>query len=124
MRPGKLQNLSRVGELKSGQSANDEECLTYQFTAMFIHICPFFTGELLTTAQWIRKFVEVHPEYKQDSVVNESICYDLMNTFDRIARGELGAPQLFGKPTSKTSDVLLKKCLEIKEEMKKIEAEK
>ncbi|CAH3196957.1 unnamed protein product [Porites evermanni] len=82
------------------------------------------SGELLTTAQWIRKFVEVHPEYKQDSVVSESICYDLMNTFDRISRGELGAPQLFGKPTSKTSDVLLKKCLEIKEEMKKIEAEK
>ena len=91
---------------------------------MFIRICPFSTGELLTTAQWIRKFVEVHPEYKQDSVVSESICYDLMNTFDRISRGELGAPQLFGKPTSKTSDVLLKKCLEIKEEMKKIEAEK
>ena len=113
-----------MGELKSGQSANDEESLSYQFTTMFIRICSFSTGELLTTAQWIRKFVEVHPEYKQDSVVSESICYDLMNTFDRISRGELGAPQLFGKPTSKTSDVLLKKCLEIKEEMKKIEAEK
>ena len=124
MRQGKLQNLSRMGELKSDQSANDEESLSYQFTTLFIRICPFSTGELLTTAQWIRKFVEVHPEYKQDSVVSESICYDLMNTFDRITRGELGAPQLFGKPTSKTSDVLLKKCLEIKEEMKKIEAEK
>ena len=81
-------------------------------------------GELLTTAQWIRRFVDEHPDYKKDSVVSETICYDLMNTFDRISRGEVGAPQLFGKPTSKTSDVLLKKCLEIKEEMRKIEAGK
>ena len=81
-------------------------------------------GELLTTAQWMRRFVEVHPDYKKDSVVSETICYDLMNTFDRISKGEVGAPELFGKPTSKTSDVLLKKCLEIKEEMNKIEAGK
>lgn len=66
----------------------------------------------------------VHPDYNKDSVVSESICYDLMNTFERITRGELGAPQLFGKPTSKTSDVLPKKCLEIKEEMIKTEGEK
>ena len=72
----------------------------------------------------MRKFVALHPDYKQDSVVSETICYDLMNTFDRIARGELGAPELFGKPTSKTSDVLTKKCLEIKEEMAKIEPAK
>lgn len=72
----------------------------------------------------MRRFVEVHPDYKKDSVVSETICYDLMNTFDRISKGEFGAPELFGKPTSKTSDVLLKKCLEIKEEMNKIEAGK
>lgn len=77
------------------------------------------SGELLTTAQWMRNFVAVHPDYKKDSVVSESICYDLMNTFDQITRGELSAPELFGKPTSKTSDVLLKKCLEIKAEMTK-----
>lgn len=84
----------------------------------------FAIGELLTTAQWIRRYVELHPDYKEDSVVSESVCYDLMNTFQRISQGELGAPELFGKPTSKTSDVLLKKCLEIKEEMNKIEASK
>lgn len=82
------------------------------------------SGELLTTAQWMRRFVALHPDYKQDSVVSETICYDLMNTFDRITRGELGAPELFGKPTSKTSDVLTKKCLEIKEDMAKIEPAK
>lgn len=63
-----------------------------------------FLGDLLTTAQWIRRFVEAHPDYKKDSVVSETICYDLLNTFDRIGRGELGAPELFGKPTSKTSE--------------------
>lgn len=84
----------------------------------------FAIGELLTTAQWIRRYVELHPDYKEDSVVSESVCYDLMNTLQRISQGELGAPELFGKPTSKTSDVLLKKCLEIKEEMNKIEASK
>ena len=67
----------------------------------------------------MRNFVAVHPDYKKDSVVSESICYDLMNTFDQITRGELSAPELFGKPTSKTSDVLLKKCLEVKAEMTK-----
>ena len=65
----------------------------------------FALGELLTTAQWIRRFVDQHPDYKKDSVISETISYDLLNTFDRISRGEVGAPQLFGKPTSKTSQV-------------------
>ena len=66
-------------------------------------------GELLTTAQWMRRFVELHPDYKKDSIVSETICYDLLNTFDRISKGEVDAPELFGKPISKTSDVPLKK---------------
>ena len=65
----------------------------------------FSLGELLTTAQWIRRFVDEHPDYKKDSVISDTISYDLLNTFDRISRGEVGAPQLFGKPTSKTSQV-------------------
>ena len=88
----------------------------------YLSLCAL--GELLTTAQWIRKFVDEHPDYKKDSVVSETISYDLLNTFDRVSRGEVGALQLFGKPISKTSDVLLKKCQEIKEEMQKMEAGK
>ena len=76
----------------------------------------------MTTAQWIRRFVEVHPDYKKDSVVSEIICYDLMNAFESITQGEMSAPELFGKPKSKTSDILLKKCLEIKKEMTKIDS--
>lgn len=99
----------------------DTRCTISQYLKL---ISKRASGELLTTAQWMRKFVEVHPDYKKDSFVSETICYDLMNTFDRISKGEVGAPELFGKPTSKTSDVLLKKCLEIKDEMNKIEAGK
>lgn len=99
----------------------DTRCTISQYLKL---ISKRASGELLTTAQWMRKFVEVHPDYRKDSFVSETICYDLINTFDRISKGEVGAPELFGKPTSKTSDVLLKKCLEIKDEMNKIEAGK
>ena len=48
--------------------------------------------------------MEMHPDYKKDSVVNETICYDLISAFDRIALGDVEAPELLGKPTSKESD--------------------
>ena len=31
------------------------------------------SGELLTTAAWLRQFVQTHPLYKQDSVVSEEV---------------------------------------------------
>ena len=36
------------------------------------------TGKVKTTARWIRDFVQNHPEYKHDSVVTDSINYDLL----------------------------------------------
>lgn len=36
------------------------------------------TGKLLTTATWIREFVQNHPDYQQDSVISNSIAYDLV----------------------------------------------
>merc|ERR1711979_88338 len=36
------------------------------------------SGQLMTPAAWMRKFVRNHPAYKGDSVVNEEIAYDLM----------------------------------------------
>ena len=85
-------------------------------------ICVFAAGELMTTARWMRTFVQSHPDYKKDSVVSEKICYDLMDLCDRIAKNELAAPELFGTPSSKTSDELPKKCLKIQEEMARMEA--
>ena len=78
--------------------------LTTSVESNNMYLLPFFLcalGELLTAAQWIRLFVEAHPDYKKDSVVGETICFDLLNTFDRIGRGEIGAPKLFGKPHRK-----------------------
>uniref|UniRef100_H2Z548 Glutamate--cysteine ligase n=1 Tax=Ciona savignyi TaxID=51511 RepID=H2Z548_CIOSA len=36
------------------------------------------SGEYMSAAQWIRHFVTSHPEYKHDSVVSDSIAYDLL----------------------------------------------
>lgn len=50
------------------------------------------SGELKTTAKWIREYVASHPEYAKDSRVTQRINYDLVRTLDRIERGEEEAP--------------------------------
>ena len=35
------------------------------------------SGELHTAASWIRSFVSNHPEYRHDSIVSESVTFDL-----------------------------------------------
>jgi glutamate--cysteine ligase catalytic subunit len=42
------------------------------------------SGELLTPASWIRRFVLWHPDYQCDSIVSPSICHDLIRELDRI----------------------------------------
>lgn len=54
------------------------------------------TGKLLTAAQWFREFVAYHPDYKQDSHLPQSVCYDLIQVTDRIASGEIHVPRLYG----------------------------
>jgi glutamate--cysteine ligase catalytic subunit len=44
------------------------------------------SGELVTTARWMRDFIAAHPQYKQDSVVDEQINKDLIAAV--IAVGE------------------------------------
>lgn len=46
------------------------------------------SGELDTTARWIRNFVDAHPEYKHDSVVDEKITHDLIGSVIRIGERE------------------------------------
>ncbi|XP_031569988.1 glutamate--cysteine ligase catalytic subunit-like isoform X2 [Actinia tenebrosa] len=82
------------------------------------------SGELMTTARWMRQFVHDHPSYKKDSVVSEEICYDLMNMCNKIANGEEKCPELIGNHVSKTNNVLDKKCIRIQDEINKMEAEK
>ena len=46
------------------------------------------SGQLWTGAKWMRHFVRSHPEYKNDSVVSEKICYDLVKAAETITKEE------------------------------------
>lgn len=54
------------------------------------------TGELLTAATWMRQFVTSHPEYKQDSVVPQSLAYDLLMRCQEIGEGKARCPEVLG----------------------------
>lgn len=59
-------------------------------------------GTLWTGAKWIREFVAKHPSYKQDSVVSEEICYDLVKAVEEVTategrNGSIGWELLRGK---------------------------
>lgn len=63
------------------------------------------SGELMTTASWMRKEITGHEEYKQDSVVSERICYDLLKKAKDIQDGIRPCPELLGTNiNSKTAD--------------------
>ena len=46
------------------------------------------SGQLWTGAKWTRHFVRSHPDYKSDSVVSESINYDLIKAVENITKNE------------------------------------
>jgi glutamate--cysteine ligase catalytic subunit len=52
------------------------------------------SGDLLTPASWIRKFVLNHGQYKQDSKVSEEVNYDLMWNIYQISNGLIKCPDL------------------------------
>ncbi|CAI9617081.1 unnamed protein product [Staurois parvus] len=60
------------------------------------------SGELMTSARWLREFVSNHPDYKHDSVITDKINYDLMVKCNQIANGQTSCPELVGFTTSKT----------------------
>ncbi|KAL2725268.1 glutamate--cysteine ligase catalytic subunit [Vespula squamosa] len=65
------------------------------------------SGELLTTAAWLRKEVISHPEYKHDSVITQRINYDLMKKIDSIVSNEVSCPELLGPCiASKTTETI------------------
>lgn len=53
-------------------------------------------GDLLTPAQWMRKFVRNHPSYRFDSIITDDIAYDLMMACKHIGEGKLACPDLLG----------------------------
>ncbi|CAM9102480.1 unnamed protein product, partial [Hapterophycus canaliculatus] len=62
-----------------------------------ILICKRASGELKTTATWIREFVQNHPAYAHDSVVSEEIAHDLIMEMRAIGEGEKHEPSLLGE---------------------------
>ncbi|CAN0494044.1 unnamed protein product, partial [Hapterophycus canaliculatus] len=42
------------------------------------HLRKRASGEIMTTAAWLRQFVTSHPGYAKDSVVTDEIAYDLV----------------------------------------------
>ncbi|XP_025829413.1 glutamate--cysteine ligase [Agrilus planipennis] len=65
------------------------------------------SGNVLTTASWIRKFVLSHPDYKNDSKVTDTINYDLLNQLKQIQSGEVPCQELLGYSTvSKTKETI------------------
>eukprot|EP00043_Microstomoeca_roanoka_P028431 m.17993 g.17993 ORF g.17993 m.17993 type:complete len:683 (+) comp8403_c0_seq1:65-2113(+) len=45
------------------------------------------SGKVATTAQWIREFVQNHPDYNHDSVITDRINYDLLKRIHEITEG-------------------------------------
>ena len=57
------------------------------------------SGELKTTATFMRDFVRNHSTYKFDSRVSDEIAYDLMARLNDISNGCAACPELFGSRT-------------------------
>ncbi|RDD36149.1 Glutamate--cysteine ligase catalytic subunit [Trichoplax sp. H2] len=62
------------------------------------------SGELKTTAKWMRDFVASHPDYKKDSVVSEKINYDLLYACNEIVQGKRQESDFIDNMESKTID--------------------
>jgi glutamate--cysteine ligase catalytic subunit len=61
---------------------------------LFSPHCSLFEGILLTDASWIRQFVTSHPDYKQDSVVSDTVQHDLIWKIIQIVNGHEPCPSL------------------------------
>jgi len=64
----------------------------FYFLSLFDKINLNKIGTLLTNAMWMRQFVDNHPLYKHDSIVNDQIQYDLMWLMQRVSNGEQSIP--------------------------------
>ncbi|CAF3567212.1 ADP-ribosylation factor GTPase-activating protein gcs1, variant 2 [Fusarium graminearum] len=53
-------------------------------------------GDLDTTARWIRNFIDIHPKYNHDSVVNDEINHDLIGAVIAIGERETAGRNFAG----------------------------
>ncbi|XP_015364646.1 PREDICTED: glutamate--cysteine ligase [Diuraphis noxia] len=92
--------------LSSMEVDTDTHCTIQQYLKL---ISRRASGQIDTTASWIRRFVQDHPAYKHDSVVNDEINYDLLMTADGIRSGRISCPRLLGDcllANSKTKETI------------------
>ncbi|KAJ8609967.1 hypothetical protein CTAYLR_008091 [Chrysophaeum taylorii] len=54
------------------------------------------SGELLTAAAWMRRFVREHPDYGRDSIVPPSVAHDLLRACHDVGVGKIYVPELLG----------------------------
>ena len=114
--PGLIPLISSY--LNSVEVDADTHCTIHQYLRL---IQKRADGELMTAARWIRHFVTSHPDYKygvilfevglclqfilifrQDSVVSDTIQYDLLTAMDEIQEGTRDCPLLLDQPRSKS----------------------
>ena len=62
----------------------------------YVNDCRRVTGELLTPATYLRRFVMTHPDYRQDSVVSPAIAHDLLVRCQQIGEGSVRCHELLG----------------------------
>lgn len=79
----------------------DTSCTISQYLSL---IKSRASGKLMTTARWIRNFVTTHTDYKQNSVVSDSINYDLIRKCADITYGRTECPELLIKYNTKSQD--------------------
>ena len=60
-------------------------------------------GDIPTTAQWMRQFIEKHPDYKGDSRIPQSVGFDLCKLCADIGEGKVSSTELLGRFSSKVA---------------------
>ncbi|XP_037818840.1 glutamate--cysteine ligase [Lucilia sericata] len=90
--------------LQSMEVDTDTHCTIEQYLRF---IQKRASGELITTATWMREQVLNHPDYKKDSVVSDRINYDMLKKIQDIQNGKLIEPALLGQGNhTKTKDFI------------------
>ncbi|KAM7348926.1 glutamate--cysteine ligase isoform 2-T12 [Cochliomyia hominivorax] len=85
--------------LQSMEVDTDTHCTIEQYLRF---IQKRASGELVTTATWMREQVLNHPEYKKDSIVTDRINYDMLKKIQDIQNGKLIEPSLLGQEGNHT----------------------
>ncbi|XP_046544356.1 glutamate--cysteine ligase catalytic subunit-like [Haliotis rubra] len=81
----------------------DTRCTVLQYLQL---ISKRASGELMTTARWVRELVNNHPDYKHDSVVSDSIAYDILSKCAAFSRESTDVPELLFSYSTKSADTI------------------